>query len=304
MSDLSWNTEGADWPNRAASCFVEAAGICWHVQRMGQGPQLLLLHGTGAATHSWRGLLPLLASHFDVVALDLPGHGFTSSPPPHRLSLPGMAADIAQLLSKLEVRPQVAVGHSAGAAILVRMCLNERIAPSTLVSLNGALLPFDGVAGHLFAPLARLLATNSFVPRLFAWQAASSGAVERLLDNTGSKIEPQGVALYRRLVRNSGHVAAALRMMANWDLASLQRELPRLNSKLVLVVGSNDRSVPPSVARRVHAQVQGAVIEHMPGLGHLAHEEAPEAAAEIILRHHGQGVLLCNGSSFPNSSSS
>jgi magnesium chelatase accessory protein len=285
MSDLIWNRDGADWPNRSASFFVEAAGIRWHLQRIGQGPQLLLLHGTGAATHSWRGLLPLLASHFDVVALDLPGHGFTSSPPPQRLSLPGMAADIAQLLRKLDVTPQMAVGHSAGAAILARMCLDERIAPHALVSLNGALLPFDGVAGHLFAPLARLLAVNSIVPRLLAWQGGSTGAVERLLDNTGSKIDPQGVALYRGLVRNPGHVAAALRMMANWDLMPLQRALPLLKPRLVLVVASNDRSIPPIVANRVHAQVPGSLIERMPGLGHLAHEEAPEAAAAIILRH-------------------
>ena len=78
---------------------------------------------------------------------------------------------------------------------------------------------------------------------------------------------------------------SALRMMANWDLMPLQRALPLLKPRLVLVVASNDRSIPPIVANRVHAQVPGSLIERMPGLGHLAHEEAPEAAAAIILRH-------------------
>lgn len=288
MSELSWSRDGADWPNRAASRFVQAAGIRWHVQRVGQGPQLLLLHGTGAATHSWRGLLPLLATHFDVVAMDLPGHGFTASPPPHRLSLPGMAADIAQLLQKLEVAPAMVVGHSAGAAILARMCLDGRIAPHALVGLNGALLPFDGVAGHLFAPIAKLLAMNSVAPRLFAWQASGTGAVERLLDNTGSRVDARGIALYRKLVRNPFHVAAALRMMANWDLAPLQRALPSLKTKLVLVAASNDRAIPPGVANRVSTLVPGAVILRVPGLGHLAHEEAPQMVAELILKHGQQ----------------
>src|SRR5206468_2126887 len=63
----------ADWPNRAASLAVEAGGLRWHVQRAGHGPVLLLLHGTGAATHTWRDLLPLLATDFTVVAPDLPG---------------------------------------------------------------------------------------------------------------------------------------------------------------------------------------------------------------------------------------
>ena len=52
------------WPNAAHSRFVRAGGIVWHVQMWGHGPPLLLLHGTGAATHSWRGIAPLLAPHF------------------------------------------------------------------------------------------------------------------------------------------------------------------------------------------------------------------------------------------------
>ena len=51
-----------DWPNRAASRYVDAGGLRWHVQSLGDaGPDLLLLHGTGAATHSWAGLAPLLS---------------------------------------------------------------------------------------------------------------------------------------------------------------------------------------------------------------------------------------------------
>src|SRR5450631_1137543 len=150
---------------------------------MGEGPPLLLLHGTGAATHSWRGLAPILAQQFTVVAPDLPGHGFTQSPPPHRLSLPGMASDASQLLRTLDVKPEIVVGHSAGAAILARMCLDERIAPRLLIGLNGAFMPFGGVANHLFSPLAKLLVMNPFVPRLFVWQASNPGAVERLIAN-------------------------------------------------------------------------------------------------------------------------
>ncbi|MDU3043759.1 MAG: alpha/beta hydrolase, partial [Bradyrhizobium sp.] len=62
MSDKpNWSVDGKDWPNRAASRFVDAAGLRWHVQMMGEGPVALLAHGTGAATHSWRDLAPLLA---------------------------------------------------------------------------------------------------------------------------------------------------------------------------------------------------------------------------------------------------
>ena len=252
---------------------------------MGEGPALLLIHGTGAATHSWRGLLPLLAPHFSVIAPDLPGHGFTQSPPAHRLSLPGMAADIGALLRKLEVRPEIAVGHSAGAAILARMCLTGRIAPRLLVALNGAFMPFGGVANHLFSPLAKLLVLNPLVPRVFAWQASNAGAVERLIANTGSTIDRDGIALYRKLVRNPAHVAAALRMMANWKLEPLLHDLPRLTPTLVLVTAANDRSISPTVAQQVREILPNAAIERLPGLGHLAHEEQPQLVAHLIEKY-------------------
>ena len=91
---LGWERDGSDWPNRRHSRFVDAAGLRWHVQCAGAGPSLLLLHGTGAATHSWRDVLPRLATRFRVVAPDLPGHGFSSAPEDRGFSLPGMAAGI------------------------------------------------------------------------------------------------------------------------------------------------------------------------------------------------------------------
>lgn len=288
MSDLVWSKDGGDWPNRDASRFVEAAGIRWHVQQIGEGPSLLLVHGTGAATHSWRGLMPLLAKHFTVIAPDLPGHGFTQSPPAHRLSLPGMASDVSQLIRALDIKLEVVVGHSAGAAILARMCLDGKIAPRLLVSLNGAFMPFGGVANHLFSPLAKLLVMNPLVPRTFARQASNAGAVERLIGNTGSTIDSNGIALYRRLVRSPTHVGAALRMMANWRLEPLLHDLPRLNSGLLLVVAENDRSISPDVARQVREIYPQAVIERVSSLGHLAHEEQPQLVADLITRYAAQ----------------
>lgn len=279
-----WARDGRDWPNRDASRFVRAAGLLWHVQVMGSGPALLLAHGTGAATHSWRALAPLLARHFTVIAPDLPGHGFTESPATARLSLPGMAKSLHGLLQALNMRPALAAGHSAGAAVLTRMTLDGQIAPRGLVSLNGAFVPLEGVPGQVFSPLARLLVGLPLLPQLFAWRAKSDGAVRQILEGTGSRIDARGVALYGRVIRNPAHAAAALGMMARWDLHPLLRDLPRLEVPLLLIVGANDRAVPPAQAERVRGIVPGASLAAMPGLGHLSHEERPEDTAALILQ--------------------
>jgi magnesium chelatase accessory protein len=277
-----WARDGASWPHREASSFATAAGIAWHVQAMGDGPPLLLVHGTGAATHSWRDIAPLLAGSFRVVAPDLPGHGFTASPPARRMALPAMARDLGALLDVLGVRPEIVVGHSAGAAILIRMTLDGIISPRLIVSLNGALLPFRGFAGAVFAPLARLLFVNPLVPRLFAWRAADRASTERLIRNTGSEIDADGVALYAALLRHPAHARAALAMMAHWDLDTLLEDMPRLGTRLLLLAAGNDRAVPPENAATVRDLVPGATVRYMRGVGHLAHEEAPEAVADII----------------------
>lgn len=293
--DLVWKRDGRGWPNREASHFVEAAGFTWHVQQMGDGPVLLLAHGTGSSTHSWRALAPMLAERFTIVAPDLPGHGFTKSPPPPRLSLPGMSVDLSALLDKLKLSPDLVVGHSAGAAILCRMALNGRISPKGIVSLNGALLAFRGMAGRIFSPLARVLASNALTSVVLASTLSGQRSVERLIEETGSTIDGAGREHYRRLVESPAHVGAALGMMANWDLEPLERDLARLTVPLLLIVGSNDRSIPPSSAFKVRAVVPGAMVEEQRGLGHLAHEERPRETADAIIRFARKVGALSSG---------
>jgi magnesium chelatase accessory protein len=294
MTALSWPSDGRDWPNRETSRFLSAGGLRWHVQVMGSGPILLLLHGTGASTHSWRDLAPLLASDFTVVAPDLPGHGFTQSPHSDQLSLPAMARATAALLKALEFAPHLVVGHSAGAAIGLRMTVDGSIAPRALVSLNGALLPFRGVASQLFPSLARLLVLNPFVPRLFAWRAGSAGAVDSLLQGTGSRLDQRGLALYQRLFSNRVHVAATLAMMANWDLDALGRQFGKLDLPVVLAVAANDKAVPPADAAEVARRLPNARIETIPAAGHLAHEEKPAEVAAMILRVAQEHIPLAS----------
>ena len=294
---LDWDREGADWPHRAHSAFISCDGLRWHVQRFActttaslPAPRCLLIHGTGASTHSWRDVAPLLQPHFEVLAIDLPGHAYTSLPGDGissvQLSLPGMAQALTRLLSALDFAPQLVVGHSAGAAIGARMAIDGAIAPHLLVSLNGALLALGGLAGRVFSPAARLMAILPGVPRLFAWSASDASVIQRLLDSTGSTLDARGRELYARLAANPGHAEGALGMMAGWDLPAFERDLPRLPTPLLLMVGSLDATVPPGDADRVlarlapDASVRKIVLE---GLGHLAHEEQPARVVQVLM---------------------
>jgi magnesium chelatase accessory protein len=283
---LDWRLDAATWPHAERSRFVEAAGQRWHVQHWPRpgAPTLLLLHGTGASTHSFRGLAPLLAEHFEVIAPDLPGHGFSGPAARGRAGMHDMAGAVGSLLQALGVTPKATVGHSAGAAVAVRMALTSKVPDlQTLIGLNAALLPLRGLAGMVFAPAAKLLALNPMVPHFFAWRAGDRAVLGRLISSTGSKIDAEGTALYGRLVASPPHVAGALAMMAQWNLPALAAELRALRTPLHLLVGALDRTIPPADAARVQALVPGTTREVLPGLGHLAHEEAPALLAQRVL---------------------
>lgn len=279
---LVWDRDGRDWPHRAASRFVAAGPLTWHVQEMGEGPPVVLLHGTGAATHSWRHLMPLLAERYRVIAMDLPGHGFTRGRPSGGLTLPGMADAVTVLLDKLDVRPELLIGHSAGAAIALRMVRGGFEVPE-VIGLNAALSPFPGFFAPLFQGLARALVLNPLVPRLFAASARTSGDTGRLLvRSTGSHIDADGVRFYAMLLGNAHHCRGALEMMAGWDLAGLQRDLPKVDARVRLIHGAKDAAVPVSSVEQAVKLMPQATLSVLAGLGHLAHEERADLVAEAI----------------------
>jgi magnesium chelatase accessory protein len=214
----------------------------------------------------------------------LPGHGFTEEVTAQQRSIGGMSKALAGLLRAVDCRPVYCVGHSAGAVILCRMALDGFIEPRVIVSLNGAFLPLASTVGRWFSPLAKLLVASPLLPRLIAWQGGSTPSVARVLAGTGSRLTPQGVELYRRLVRNPEHIAGALGMMSSWDLDAFQPALRRLAIPLVLIVGENDKTVPPAQALELQRRLRHARVVMLPRLGHLAHEEDPDLAVEEIIR--------------------
>lgn len=270
-----------DWPFRDASRFVHAGGVNWHVQRIGSGPPILMIHGTAASTHSFRALVPLLADEFELVLADLPGHGFSG--PLDAPTLPRMAAAMGALTRALGIAPALVAGHSAGAAIALRMALDGSCTPSVIVGLAPALKPYGGAADGLASGLAKLAFINPITPRFVAMRA-SPARVKRLIERTGSHIDEAGCAYYTRLLKRPSHVAGALKMMANWRLRPTLDALPGFTGRFIAVAGGADRATP----ERDIVQAVQPIADHdtvvLEGLGHLAHEEAPEAVAAVIRR--------------------
>ena len=278
---MDWPEDAAGWPLAERSRFIEGPVHRWHVQEAGSGPTILLLHGAAGATQSWRGLFPLLIDRAHVVALDLPGHGFTKLGARRRSGLQPTAEDVTALCQTEGWSPTVIVGHSAGGVLALE--LSRHLSPRGVVTLNAALGRFEGVAGWLFPMMAKLLALNPFAPALISRMSGADHRIRELLASTGSQVDDETVALYGRLARDKGHVDGTLAMMAQWNIDGLLARLGAIDVPVLLLVGDQDGTVLPHISHRAAARMPKARVLGYPGRGHLLHEEAPDLVAEEIV---------------------
>lgn len=286
---LNWETDGKDWPYRAASHFVPVAGYTWHVQLIGPetAPPFLLIHGTGAASFSWRNLIPLLSGHYRLIVPDLPCHGFTRPTCSPDLSLEGMTTSIRALLHHLDLLPRLMLGHSAGAVIAISlvsaMRSNRKTNPrgdQEVFSVNGALKPIRG--NRIFSPMAKALFANPLSASMFSMLTKTTPLGNNLLTATGSQIDPAGEAIYQKLLGSSGHVRGALGMMASWDLSHLNAMLRRMQTPLHLYAAEDDPMVPASNSKKAAALAPNSSLTLTASGGHLVHESHPDRIADWI----------------------
>ena len=269
-----------DWPLSEHSRQILCRPHRWHVQETGTGPLILLIHGAGGATQSFRHLFPLLAQTHRVIAIDLPGQGLTQMGARQRCSLDFMAEDILTLCHAENWTPAIIVGHSAGGAIALRLW-ELGLRPDQIVLINAALSNFKGVAGFLFPIMAKALAATPFSASIVT-ATSSRSTVQGLIKGTGSMLDDLGVSLYHRLITDRGHIDGTLTMMAQWSLDGLLARLPQITANVHLITGLNDKAVPPAVSRDAAKMLPHARLTELPGLGHLAHEENAALIADLI----------------------
>ena len=272
----------SNWPWRAHSQIIASHPHRWHVQIMGTGPDLVLIHGAGASTHSWRAMMPLLAQTHRVIAFDLPGQGFSQLGSRARCGLDAMATDLASLLAQEGWEPTAIIGHSAGAAIALRLAELGVSPRGQIIGINAALANFKGIAGFLFPAFAKLLSLNPLTARIFTATSGNSAAVERLITGTGSKLDENGLKLYQTLISRRSHVDGTLAMMAHWKLDGLLERLPNILNQTLFITGSNDQAVPPSTSNTAASRMPNARLHEISELGHLAHEESPQQVVNLI----------------------
>ena len=252
------------WPNRSNSEFIKSENYNWHIQKFGStGKKLLLIHGTGASSHSWYPLIENLNLEFEILCLDLPGHGFTRA------------------LARQKKQLDIIMGHSAGAAVAYELAKKIETKPNT-IAINAAFGQFSGLAGVAFPYFAKIASSTTIPARFLSLLASKEEIVRKLLASTGSIIPELQIKCYQYLFSNTEHVDGTLQLMADWDLGYFLDRLPEETAPIHFLVGDKDTTVPPHISKSWDQSMPNSSLTQFNGLGHLLHEESPSTVSTIL----------------------
>ncbi len=242
---------------------VERQGLSLHVQLLGAGPPLVMLHGllVGSVATWWFGAAPKLARAHRVLLADLRGHGL-SSHAESGYGLASLADDLAALLPLAGEGRVTLVGHSWGALVALRFALAhpERVAKLVLVEAP--------------LPPSRLTELESFLSATPAEQLAAVPDAVRAMAARSSRRGSKTLAQVARLVTTTTLLEDLRREP---DFA--ESELARLSCETLLIYGDRSSCLPSG--ERLARTLPHAELITLPG-GHFLPAEQASALASLL----------------------
>jgi pimeloyl-ACP methyl ester carboxylesterase len=248
--------------------------------RTGEGDPLLLLHGTGGSRRHWRPVIDKLASHHDVIAADLPGHGESDAPPAHGDHSPvGYAARLADLLDELGIASAHVAGDSVGGWTALELAKLGKARSVTAIAPAGLWArqdPWRCVIklwanyrlGRLTRPLThRALKSETGRTRLLR------GTVAKPLNLTEEEARDL-IETYNATPTFTTHLAHTRRGRFEGGAA--------IDVPVTVAWGDEEKLIPPS-ARRDDELPAHATTVTLTGCGHVPFWDDPDQVVKTIL---------------------
>jgi pimeloyl-ACP methyl ester carboxylesterase len=247
--------------------------------RAGSGPPLVLLHPLGSSSRMWAPVLPALAEHFDVLAVDLPGFGRSDPLPPQQEPSPAvLAACVSALLDDLGIAVPHLAGNSLGGWVALELAGRRPVASLTLLAPAGLWRRNTPLYCRVTLGASRWLARHAGRP------------LRRLVDLRVGRVLVLGQTHGRpaRMTADQARQAITdLGTCAGFDAtlrATLHRRYEALPTEAPVTVafGTRDRVLLRRRSRHLDELPGGTVLATLPGCGHLPTADDLPAVAALI----------------------
>jgi pimeloyl-ACP methyl ester carboxylesterase len=252
--------------------------VAW--DRFGQGPALVLLHGTPWSSALWRPVADALAHHFTVYLWDMPGYGASSQDPEHAVDLGAQGELFAHLLHEWQLERPHVIAHDFGGAVALRARLLHGARYSSLCLVDVvALAPWGSSFFTLVKQHAGVFAQ---LP-----SAIHRGSVEAYIRGASHRgLREDDLAMLVAPWTGDEGQAAFYRQIAQADERFTDEIEPlygTIDEPTHIIWGTDDTWIPVDRAHRLQALIPHATLGLIPDAGHLIHLDAPvQLAAELV----------------------
>jgi len=257
-----------------ASRFVDVGGLPVHYRDEGDGPPLILLHGTGASLHTWDAWAEALRGHFRVIRMDLPGFGLTGPNRDDDYRINAYVAFVDAFRGKLGLDSFALAGNSLGGQIAWSYAVAHPAQVRALVLLDPAGYRIDRPA--LVFRLARIPGISWLMTKLDPGPITE----KTLRDCYGDprKVTRALVERYRKLALREGNRRAFVARVAR-RAEDRSADIAKIRSPTLILWGAQDRLIPVAHAQRFVSAIPGASLIVYDGVGHVPMEEIGERSA-------------------------
>ena len=255
-----------------------------HVERAGLGhggTPLVLLHGFGGSSYSWRRVTPKLAERHPVLAPDLYGFGYTERPEdPAAYTRTGQVGLVLGLMDALGLEGVHLVGHSYGGSLAVALATRHPRRVRSLVLVDAAHPSYPQTRRR---SIARLGPYNAFYVRVLGLRrrVIARGLERSYHDDELAK--PEVVDAYLERLRVEGAVRAYRGLTVPQPDPGPEVELSDVAAPTLVLWGTEDPLISVGSGREATGEIPGATFVEIPEAGHAPHEERPAEVADRIL---------------------
>jgi pimeloyl-ACP methyl ester carboxylesterase len=243
-------------------------------------PLIILLHGFGASSFSWRLVAEPLSGYADVVAFDRPAFGLSGRPAkwqgPNPYAPDSQVAIVGAMLSAMGAERAVLVGNSAGGTVAMNFALAYPDRTAGLVLVSPAVYAGGGAPGWI-RPLFYLPGVNHVGPLLARRLATGGDEFIASAWYDPARMTADVLPGYRAPLAIAGWERALWELTKASRASGLAKRLDELGMPILVITGDTDRIVPTEQSIRLAGELPDAELVVVPESGHVAHEETPEA---------------------------
>ncbi len=254
---------------------IENHGIRIFFDDLGSGAPLVLGHSFLCSGDMWRPQLQQLAERARVINIDYRGHG-GSGEFRERVTLYDLVADVLAVLDHLSIDRAVWAGLSIGGMVALRAALiaPERVSGLILLDTHaGPEKTYKRIKYLAMATAIRVLGIRAFLPAI----------VPLFFGQTTRKANPSLVAEWE-MKFTAVHIPSTLRILdALRNRDSIVSRLSEIRVPALVIVGAEDKSLPPACSRQIAAGLPLSSLVVIPAAGHLSNLEQPEAVTAAML---------------------